>query len=141
VAGNVIRYELHGLTEVKNALKAIDRDAPKQLREGFLPIMEKVAGRISGKVPHLTGAAAASIKPRASQKGAGIAFGGSKAEYYPWLDFGGSVGRGGSIHRPFSREGRYVYPTIMDSMPEIENDAEELMERLAERHRFEVRGH
>ena len=35
--------------------------------------------------------------------------GGNKAPYYPWLDFGGSVGRRRSVRRPFLDKGRYIY--------------------------------
>ncbi|WP_307937034.1 HK97 gp10 family phage protein [Salinispora arenicola] len=35
--------------------------------------------------------------------------GGARVPYYPWLDFGGRVGRGRSVRRPFRREGRYLW--------------------------------
>ena len=38
-----------------------------------------------------------------------IEAGGSKVPYYPWLDFGGRVGRRKSVHRPFLKDGRYIY--------------------------------
>lgn len=141
MGGSDIRFELRGLTEVHAALKAIDRDAPKELREGFLPVITDVAGRIRETVPRVTGKAAMSIRPRASQKGAGIAFSDSDGTvpYYPWLDFGGTVGRGGGQVRPFIKGGRYVYPGILSSMDDIEERAEEVMERLGRKHGFETR--
>jgi hypothetical protein len=29
--------------------------------------------------------------------------------YYPWLDFGGRVGRSRSVVRPYLKQGRYIY--------------------------------
>lgn len=29
--------------------------------------------------------------------------------YYPWLDFGGRVGRHNSVSRPFQTRGRYIF--------------------------------
>lgn len=134
------------------AFKQLDTELPKELRREFKAIAEMVAGRIRGKVPRRTGAAASSVTTRAGSTGAGIAFGGSKAPYFPWLDFGGSVGRG---HRPGSawsgairREwegiprgsGRYVYPTIAESKGDIGAAADEAIRRVARRADFDTKG-
>jgi hypothetical protein len=46
--------------------------------------------------------------------------GGKKAPYMPWLDFGGKTGIHKSVHRPFYKEGRYLYPTLGRIRPDIE---------------------
>lgn len=119
--------KVSGLREVVAAMKQADADIPKRLREYLLPIARMVASGASAKVERDTGAAAGSLTARAGQRGASVAFGGSSAPHYPWLDFGGSVGRGhrpgvpwsGSVRRDFIKGGRYVYPTIEEHREEI----------------------
>ena len=59
--------------------------------------------------------AAGSIKTKSSQKFVRVSAGGSRAPYYPWLDFGGQIGarsgkaRGNRGRRPFIKDGRYLY--------------------------------
>jgi hypothetical protein len=71
------------------------------------------------QVPSRSGAARGSMKARSTQREARISAGGGRAPYYPWLDFGGHVGRAGGVSRPFYREGRYIYPTLRKRHPEI----------------------
>jgi hypothetical protein len=40
--------------------------------------------------------------------------------HYPWLDFGGRVGRAKSVHRPFLPGGRFIYPGYTRNRPEIQ---------------------
>lgn len=136
-----VRVEVRGIAELSAAFKGIDKELPKALQVEFKAIAEGVARKAAGKVPQgKTGHAAGSIRARATAKGAGIAFGGPKAEYYPWLDFGGRVGRKRSIKRDIVSGGRYVYPTIGENKEEIGRAALEAIERVAERNDFEVRG-
>lgn len=134
------KVETRGIAELKKALKQIDKQLPLELKSGFARIAENVASKIRPKVPKRVGDARASVKARGSQRGGAIAFGGSKAPYYPWLDFGGRVGRNRSITRSFFKEGRYVYPTIKQEQNNIIRETDELMANLAEKAGFEVRG-
>jgi hypothetical protein len=61
-------------------------------------------------VPSLGGTAAGSIRTVSTQSKARVRAGGAKAPYYPWLDFGGRVGKYRQVHRNFIGEGRYIYP-------------------------------
>lgn len=139
------QVDVKGLRDVQLALKRVDKELPKEIRTGMLPIATMVVGAIRPKVERLTGAAQASVRPRATQRGAGIAFGGPSAPHYPWLDFGGSVGRPsavsgrGTVHRPFIKGGRYVFPTIEEKRPDIEEAVEDVVVRLAKRAQMEVR--
>jgi len=65
-------------------------------------------------VPRRSGRARGSVRSRSTQTFARITGGGAKAPHYPWLDFGGRVGRRGSIQRPFLTEGRYIYRSYYD---------------------------
>lgn len=139
--------QVKGLREVASALRSVDKALPKQLREEFLPIARQVAGDAASRVPRDSGKAARSIKPRASQRGAGIAFGGPSAPHYPWLDFGGSTGKGhrpgvadsGSVKRDFIPGGRYVYPAIMANEEDIVQAAGDAPVNLARKHGLEAR--
>lgn len=142
--------QVRGLKEVQKALKAIDKDLPKGLRTEFLVVARAVVGTAQGNAPRVSGRAAGSIRPRAAQTGAGIAFGGNAAPYFPWLDFGGTTGKGhrpgaaysGSVKRPWMGrpgDGRYVYPSIAEMTPEIEQAANDAVINLAKAAGFEVK--
>jgi hypothetical protein len=130
----------------------MDEQAKSALKRELLGVATQVSSRAAGKVPRLTGRAAGSVKPRASMQGASIAFGGSAAPYFPWLDFGGSTGKGhragaggsGSVKRPWlgnpSGEGRYIYPTIREMRPEIETAVDDALAAAARAASFETRG-
>ncbi len=143
------KVEFRGIKEFVSGLKAIDANLPKELRVAFLGVAVKVAGEVAAVFPHgATGRAAASVKPRAGPKGAGIAIGGGAAPYAPWLDYGGTVGKGhkpgvggsGSVKRPFLKEGRYLYPTIVAAHDEIEKAAAAALVRVARSAGFSVKG-
>lgn len=128
------------MKELNRAFKQVDANLPKELRLAFKQIASDVASRAARKVPRVTGNAASSITPRASGSSAGIAFGGSRAEYYPWLDFGGRVGRSRSVYRDVISGGRYVYPTIAESRDDIGRMADDAIQLVARRADFETRG-
>lgn len=111
--------EVKGIKEFRAALKQMDANLPKQVRVAFNKAAELVVGYAKPKVPHRSGRAAGSLKVRSSQTAARIAAGGRAAPYYPWLDFGGTVGKNDSVKRPFYTEGRYVYPGLRQNREEI----------------------
>lgn len=112
---DVVAVKIHGLREFRAKLKALDADLPKALRLAFNAAADVVVADAQPRVPRLTGAARASITSRSTQTTARVKGGGSKAPYYPWLDFGGQIGnRSGKAvgergKRPFLKEGRYIY--------------------------------
>lgn len=134
-AGTEIRIK--GLNEFRSALRKIDSELPKELNRGFQKIAERIASATSLKVKHLTGRAASSLTARSGGK---VAAGGSKAPHYPWLDFGGGVGKGKRIKRTFIRKGRYLYPTIAERGPEIKRETDEVLARLARNAGFDTTG-
>lgn len=140
--------EVRGIRELGSALRQIDKELPKGIRTEFLPMAKMVVAAVKRKATaefkHPTGQAISSIRPRASQSGAGIAFGGKAAPYYPWLDFGGSVGPKdatghGTIHRWWIKGGRYVYPTIEEKRPEIMDAVDKAIVAVTRRAHLEVR--
>jgi hypothetical protein len=125
------RIEIKGLREFQRSLRKMDADLPKQLRIALNKASDLVIHKAEPEIPRRTGAAAASLKARSSQREARIAAGGRRAPYYPWLDFGGRVGRKRSVARPFYKEGRYIYPSLRKNRPEIEAVLEKAIRSLA----------
>lgn len=143
--------EVRGIRELRSAMRRFDTEMPGKLKDGMRGIAEDVVSRTASKVPRRSGAAVGSLRPRASQTGAAIAFGGQAAPYFPWLDFGGTTGIGhrpgvpwsGSIKREWlgnpKGSGRYVYPTIEEMGPEIEKRIGGIVARTATRADLGVR--
>jgi hypothetical protein len=109
VGDDVVAVKIEGLSEFNAQLKAMDRNLPKAVRIAFNKAADVVVADARPRIPTLTGAARGSVKARSTRTAARVVGGGSRAPYYPWLDFGGRVGRGGSAHRPFLQDGRYLY--------------------------------
>lgn len=101
--------KIHGLKEFSKDLRKLDSDLPKALRIALNEAAEVVVDEARPKVPTLTGRARKSIRPRSTRTAVRVAGGGKRVPYYPWLDFGGRVGRRRSVTRPFLKEGRYIY--------------------------------
>lgn len=125
------RIEVEGVREFQRSLRQMDAGLAKQLRVVFNDAAEIVVTHARPKVARRTGAAAASIKVRSSQREARLAAGGRKAPYYPWLDFGGAVGPGKSVKRDFVTEGRYIYPTVREQNVAIQQAMSDGLTRLA----------
>lgn len=123
---------IEGLRELQAALKRIDGQSQKKLRVVLNDAVQIIAEEAKGKVPTRSGRAAGSIKAQSSQREAQIKAGGGRAPYYPWLDFGGAVGRNNSVRRPFIKDGRYLYPTYKDKKTEFIQKMEEGLIELIE---------
>lgn len=113
---------VEGLNDLAKRLKGLDPEFHKALRPALNDAAEIVVKIARPLVPVRTGKGRKSIKVSSTSKEARVAEGGTSAPYMPWLDYGGTVGRGrvgksgnagfvaGSTKRPFIKEGRYVYP-------------------------------
>jgi len=153
-ADRSVEVKVEGLRELARGFKELEDDLPKALKGELLKVADAAAGMVQQRMPFVSGDAARSVKPRSSTAGASIAVGGRAAPYYPWLDFGGSTGRGhrpgvggsGAIKREWlganviSPAGRYLYPAIVEHREEIEEAALEAVERASRKADFEVRG-
>jgi len=121
-----------GLREFGRALKTLDANAPKGLRLAANDAAEFLIGRVRPLIPRRSGNAANSLTARSTRTAVRIAIGGRKAPYYPWLDFGGRVGRNRSVVRPFIKEGRYLYPEFRRSRDEFETVLAQALTKVAE---------
>lgn len=125
---NVVRID--GLRELQAKLKAVDGQLQKQLRLVLNDAVQIVVDDAKGSVPKRTGKAANSLKAQSQQRKAVIKAGGARVPYYPWLDFGGAVGRNNSVNRDFIKSGRYIYPSIGRNRDEVIDKMAEGVYRL-----------
>jgi len=109
-----------GLNVFVRNLRKLDRAVPKTMRVALNDCAEIVIGHARPKIPRRTGRAAASLQARSTATAVRVAAGGPRAPWYPWLDFGGRVGRRHSVVRPFIGEGRYIYPSLREKGAEFE---------------------
>lgn len=130
--------EVTGLREFRASLKKMDAALPKQIRVALNKASELVISYARPRVPSKSGRAAGSLKVRSSQTEARIAAGGTRAPYYPWLDFGGHVGQHGATARPFLTEGRYIYPGLRENRAKITDVMSAALTELATEAGLEV---
>lgn len=132
-SGEVVRVE--GLNQLRKALRDIDPGLTKELRTTLLHIGQRIADRARAGIPRRSGRAAESYVARVSGSRAFIAFGGAKAPYAPWLDFGGRLratgGRRNEQVRPYVQNGRYLYPAIDALAPQTATDALAAFQQVA----------
>lgn len=126
-------YEIHieGLKDLQKKLKAVDKEAPKQLRIALNEVAEFVISKGRPQVPKRTGAAQRSWKARSTRTESRVSYGGSRAPYMPWLDWGGRVGRKKRTVRPYMTEGRYLYPTVKKYRSQIQGIGDDALADVA----------
>jgi hypothetical protein len=107
--------KIEGLTRLNRSLRSISKDAPKQLRLVGNEAANLVVDDARPDVPTLTGRAAKTVKAASTRTAAQVKAGGVRAAYYPWLDFGGRVGKNRSVRRTFIKGGRYIFPAYSDN--------------------------
>lgn len=125
------KIRVGGLAALNRGLKAVDSEAPKQLRLALNEAADLLVDRTRPKFPVVSGAARRSLVARSTRTSARVAIGGKRAPYVPWLDYGGE-GRikGRPAARPFVKEGRYLYPTLRQVRPELEDQLRESISRV-----------
>lgn len=102
---------IYGLVEFSRALRKMDSDLPRTLRLALNKTAQAVIDRAVPQVPTRSGRARRSLKAKSTRTAVRVGAGGARVPYYPWLDFGGRVGRNRSVKRTFYSDGRYIYPT------------------------------
>lgn len=101
--------KVKGLAEFQRNLKTLDSGLPKALRMALNTAADVVVSEARVGIPTRSGRAKASVKARSTRTAARVVGGSNRVPYYPWLDFGGRVGRNKSVRRPFLKDGRYIY--------------------------------
>lgn len=120
-----------GLKEFQRALKKVDKDLPKAMRLALNESANVVVASATPLIPRRSGRAARSVKARSTQTLARVQGGGGRAEYYPWLDFGGAVGRRNATRRPFLPKGRYIYPAFFANRDRFRSSLEDALVNVA----------
>ncbi|MDQ3107509.1 MAG: hypothetical protein M3Q68_06845 [Actinomycetota bacterium] len=100
------------MKEVQRELRALDSALAKELKDVNLAVADMVADIARAKVPSTSGKARSTYKAKGEQRYAVIKAGGKKAEYVPWLEFGGTRGDEKKQSRPFVSAGRYIWPVV-----------------------------
>lgn len=116
------RIEIEGLREFNRGLRRLDAEYPKALRIAGNRAAQIVVDEAKPRVPTGPGRgghAKSSIKAASTRTAARVSAGGRRFSYFPWLDFGGRVGRRRSVHRPFLREGRYIWAAFADRREDV----------------------
>lgn len=122
--------KIEGLQRLNRSLRAISKDAPKQLRLVGNEAAELVVDDAKPEVPTMSGTAARSVKAASTRTAAQVKAGGARAPWYPWLDFGGRVGINRSVKRQFIKRGRYIFPAYVDNRDQIGEKLEKGMTDL-----------
>jgi hypothetical protein len=133
-----VTIAVYGLRELSRSLKKVDSEAAKQLRVVFNEAAELVISTARPTIPRRTGRAANSLKTRSTRTAVRVTFGGPRAPYYPWLDFGGRTGRKKRVVREFIQEGRYVFPAYYRRHDDIMAAMQDGIERVARNAGLEV---
>ena len=107
--------KIDGLAAFTKSLKKLDSDLPKALRVAFNACADVVVNDARSNIPTKSGKAKGSVKARSTATASRVVGGSKRVPYYPWLDFGGRVGKGGSVKRPFLKHGRYIYNAYFDN--------------------------
>lgn len=134
-----VKMEMKGLRELLAAMRTVAPEAKRVFQGELKAIGKMVADDTAADMPRRKGRARRSVKvkvvTRRGFEGVQISEGGDVAPYTPWLDFGGTVGRGrrstarvtlhghgrvsvqrtgsrgtGSVTREYIKDGRYLYP-------------------------------
>lgn len=124
---------VRGLNEFVRNLRKIDKTLPKELKAGLNEAAGVVVQWAQPRVPMgATGKARRSVRAKSTARMAQVTGGGARVPYYPWLDFGGRVGRKRSVVRPFDKGGRYIYPGYAAKQDEVQALIVEALVRTAE---------
>lgn len=101
-----------GVGELARAVQRLADGTPDMVRVLVARSGDLVVDWARPRVPHRSGAAASSLRVEDNGQSATVTSGGARAPYYPWLDWGGRVGRAHATLRPYTNQGRYLYPGL-----------------------------
>lgn len=112
---------IEGLAEAARSLRKLDSDLPKGLRLAQNEAGQLIVDHAKPQVPKDSGRAASTIKAKSTRTEGRVVGGSARYPYYPWLDFGGAVGKGDTVRRPYYSEGRYLYPALAAKREDVQD--------------------
>lgn len=111
-----------------------------ELKTGLKQIAEVVSETARPSLPSRSGNLRNTLRPFATFKTSEVKMGGAKAPYGGFIEYGnkvrggrGAVGRGDSVPRQFVKQGRYLRPAYEQRRAQVEIEALQVIDRLAER--------
>lgn len=122
-----LSVRVDGLDDLRRGLRKVDKGLSRGLGQAGKNAAKIVADAARGEVPQRSGSAAQSVRALADRGGGAVKAGGPKAPYYPWLDFGGRVGRQKATVRPFRKSGRYIFPALEKHRDDVVREFERLV--------------
>ncbi len=122
---------IDGLREFRAALKKVDSQLAKAMKDVGNRAAKIVVDEAKPRVPTVSGRAAKSVRLASTGKAARVAAGGKRVPYFGWLDFGGAAGPGRKNKRPFLVEGRYVWKAFDDNRERIAKELDDGFRELA----------
>lgn len=110
---------MKGLEAFRTGLRTMDADTAGMVADVTRRAGELVVADARRRVPVLTGKARASVDLTPKGTAVNISGGGPRVPYFPWLDYGGRVGRKRSVKRPYRPDGRIIYPALSAQKDEV----------------------
>lgn len=132
-----IEVRVEGMAEVLAGLSRLASSAPAAGLDAASESAKIVGGEAKLGVPIGPGAgghAVASLTATGPQ----VSGGGSRFPYFPWLDFGGAVGKNNSVRRPFIRQGRFIWDTYANNKLRVEVEMDRSITQAARMSGLEV---
>lgn len=126
--------KIEGLREFNRGLRKMDRELPKGLRLAGNAAANIVVDEAKPRIPTgpgVGGHVKSTLKAASTRTAARVSFGSKRLPYGAWLDFGGRVGRNRSVHRPFLKQGRYVWKSFADRRAEVEQTLQTELVKVA----------
>lgn len=104
-----IKAEVHGVVEFERGARRLFQNIDTAADANFRTVADQAAVLVRGRVPHQTGRLAASLAGTSSHDGATVGYG--EVVYAGPVDYGGWP-----PGRPFIPQGRYLYPTALETV-------------------------
>lgn len=121
-----MRVKTAGFKELQKALRAVDKDLPKEMRRGWNEVAEVVVDETRRRLPIQSGDLRSSVRAVSEQRSARVVMGSASVPYAGWVDFGGNRPH----FRPFARHGRYLFPVVDDLRGAIDSRTNDMVNRL-----------
>ena len=118
------RVVIEGLRELRLQLRAMDKKLPREIRKAGNAAAAIVVRHAVPRVPigpPKGGHAASSIRVASTQSSVGVAEGGARFPYMPWLDFGGTINKHTKhpTYRGFRKSGRFIWAAFAEHRQEV----------------------
>ena len=127
--------DVDGMDDYRDGLRQLGGQLDEALEDAGEDIADLVVLGARRGFKAVTGRGRGSIVARPDGGRPAVGYDTGRAPYGPWYDFGGRVGRGGNVFRPYKPRGRFVIPSMeqIERSGEGEEIVEEHVARAADR--------